>query len=284
MLYKYNIMTTQEKVKQLAEQHPEWSARKIAEQIGVTRAVVVYHYHKCGIVRDRKEMQRLNNTCRDSPITISNVAEQIILGSILGDGSISKHRESVENTKLRLNSQLTIVHGEAQKQYLLYKKELLENEGIKGYVTRKLGEKGSRLIKGIPIYSKDSFELRTIRNSSFNKYRDLFYEDKKYINEYIQKLGPLGLAIWYLDDGNLYKRTVRFYTNCFTDNGLVILQKMLKDNFDINTSIHRGPSKGKTIYIKTDSYDKFFKIINQYIPDCMKYKIDTKFRESGKVI
>lgn len=277
-------MTTQEKVEQLANEHPDWSARKIGEIVGVSRATVVRCYHKGNIIRDRKEMQRLNNTCRNHPIIISDTAEQVILGSILGDGHVSKHRESNENTKLRLNSILTMVQGIAQEKYLLYKKSLLEKEGIKGYLTRKEGEKGTRTIKGIPLYTQDSIEYRTIRNFSFNKYRDLFYRDKKYINEYVFKLGPLGLAIWYLDDGNLYKRTIRFYTNCFTDEDLVVLQKMLKINFDIDANIHRGPSTGKTIYIKTNSYNHFFELISPYIPECMLYKIDTKFRESGKTM
>lgn len=277
-------MTTQEKVEQLAKEHPDWSARKIGEQIGLAKNTVIYYYHKCNIVRNRKEMQRLNNTNRNNPIVISETAEQIILGSILGDGCIMKYRESNENTKLRLNSMLTILQGISQEDYLLYKKSLLEKEGIGGHIVKRKGENGTRLIKGIPLYSKDAIEYRTIRNSSFNKYRDLFYKDKKYVNEYIFKLGPLGLAIWYLDDGNLYKRTIRFYTNCFTDNDLVVLQKMLKDNFNINTAIHKGPSVGKTIYVKTESYDIFFKTIIPYIPDSMLYKIDTKFRESGKTI
>lgn len=265
-------MTTQEKVKQLAEQHPNWSARKIADVLGLARTTVIHHYHKCGIHRDRKEMQRLNNTNRDKPLYISEKAEQIILGSILGDGCIEKYRRNDENTKLRLNSQLEITQGHDQKDYLLYKKQLLEEEGVPGKITIRPAELGTRKIKGIPLFAKESYMYETRRSSSFNKYRDLFYKNKKYINRYIYKLKPLGLAIWYMDDGNLFKRTVKLFTNCFTNKDLLILQDMLKRNFNIETTQNKCSSGGKCLYVRTKSLQTFFSLVSPYIPECMNYK------------
>lgn len=81
--------------------------------------------NKLNIHRDRKTQQKLNNTCREKSLSISPVAEQIILGSILGDGYMSPNRHP-KDTHFILNSELRISHGIMQKRYAEYKMQLLE--------------------------------------------------------------------------------------------------------------------------------------------------------------
>lgn len=262
----------EELILKILNENPTMSNSDIGKIIGKARTTVQYYLNKLNIHRDRLTQQKLNNSSRKKHIHITENAEQIILGSILGDGSISKHREPI-NTKELLNSQLIITHGVAQLEYLKYKKSLLEREGIKCYLKeRKIGKE--HYIKGIKVKENGSYICKTLRNIEFNKYRDLFYKDKKYINKYIYKLNALGLAIWYMDDGN-YNGSIHLYTNNFSLKDDYLLLKVLKHNFNIEASLHKTSNVGRCIYIKAKSKKRFFELISPYICESMRYKIGT---------
>lgn len=263
----------EEMILEILRNNPNLSNKEIGKMIGKARTTVQYYLNKLGIHRDRKEMQRLNNTCRRRCVEISYNAEQIILGSILGDGSIAKHRNP-QNSKEILNSYLIMVHGIKQLSYLKYKKSLLEKEGIRCTIKERKTYK-PHYIKGIEVKEKGSFELKTIRNYSFNRYRNLFYKDKKYINRYIFKLGALGLSIWYMDDGCYCNNSIHLYTNCFSLKDDLLLLKVLKHNFNIEASLHKTSNIGRSIYIKAKSRKLFLDIVNPYICESMRYKIGT---------
>lgn len=241
--------------------------------LGKSRSTIQYYLNKLNIHRDRKQQQKVNNTSREKILDITNNAEQIILGSILGDGSITKHRKPL-NTKDTLNSQLVITQGAKQLAYLKYKKELLEIEGIRCYINERKYYK-PHYIKGIEVKNDGSYELRTMRNVSFNKYRELFYNNIKYVNRYVYKLNPLGLAIWYMDDGCFHRNSIHLYTNGFSIKDDYLLIKMLKNNFDVDASLHKTSNVGRCIYIKANSRKRFLNLVSPYICESMKYKIGT---------
>ena len=60
---------------EILRENPNLSNREIGKRIGKARATVQYYLNKLGIHRDRKEMQKLNNTCRRKCIEISCNAE-----------------------------------------------------------------------------------------------------------------------------------------------------------------------------------------------------------------
>lgn len=267
------------KIKEILKQNPRLSNREIGKLVGLTRNAVQWHIKSLGITRNRKELQRVNNTKRSFEINISDNAEQIILGSILGDGSISKWKRS-NDSKLNLNSKLSILHTEPQLDYLLYKKKLLEENGIRcAKIVKTSKEKIALLnptILGRPYTINNRYTLYTRRAVSFNKYRDLFYKSKKYINRYIYKLKPLGLAIWYMDDGNKLHNTYTFNTQCFDLKSLKILQKMLLHNFNIKTSLNKASVKHYRIYIRRESADLFYSLVKPFICKSMEYKLYIK--------
>lgn len=263
-----------ERILEIVKNNPLLSNREIGKIVGLSRNTVAYYMKQLGIHRDRKLMQKNNNTSRQKICTITDNAEQIILGSILGDGYISEYTRP-ENSKLLLNSQLRIVHGLKQEQYIKYKSSLLEREGLKCHLhyIDKTNYK-EHYIKGILVKEVGSWTMQVQRNVSFNKYRQMFYKNRiKYINRYIYRLNALGLAIWYMDDGCYNNNGIHLYTNCFNNKDLILLQNMLKHNFNLDTTLQNCSSGGKAIYIKASSKKQFLKIIEPYICDCMKYKL-----------
>ena len=109
------------------------------------------------------------------------------------------------------------------------------------------------------------------------EWRNLFYQDKiKVIPKNISKIltSPLSLAIWFMDDG--YKRNdcnaLRISTDLFKLQEQQLLVKCLKDNFGVDSAIHK---KGKTynIYIPERSSRKFCELIRPYFIDSLLYKV-----------
>lgn len=264
------------KILEILKENPYLSNREIGKLIGISRGAVQYHMNKLNIHRDRKLMQRLNNTCREIKISISDNVEQVLLGSILGDGYMSPYKRP-ENTKELLNSCLVISHGIKQEEYIRYKKELLEKEGIICHLTFNDGSKcKEHFIKGIKIKENGTFTLKTQRNVVLNKYRDMFYykhKQGKKLNKYLYKLNALGLAIWSMDDGYKKVNSFTLCTNSFTFKEVKELQKILKHNFDLNTTIHKSNLGHPLIYIGSKDFKKFKEIVSPYICKSMQYKI-----------
>ena len=109
----------------------------------------------------------------------------LIFYMLLGDGHITKY-DPVRNSCMEL------CHSIKQKEYLFWKVSLLNDFGIK---------------TGVPYYRKDKFEcrIRTERNPIFGILRKRCYDEngKKYLSKRMLKdLTPLGLSIWFMDDGS----------------------------------------------------------------------------------
>lgn len=259
---------------EILQSNPTISYSDLSKILNVAKSTIQYHMNKLGIKRDRIAQQKINNTCREKRLDINQDAEQIILGSILGDGCISKYRKP-KDTKLLLNSTLTIVQGIKQKDYLEYKKELLERNNIKCTIKqRKLNTK-PRYIKGVLLKEYPSFSLTTCRNVVFNKYRDIFYNSRKHLSKYLYKLNALGLAIWYMDDGYCSQNSINFCTNCFTYKEVQLLQTILKHNFDLETTVHKSNLGHPIIHIRAKSRKRFIDLVSPYICECLKYKLGT---------
>lgn len=271
---KQSVIEKLNLVKSVLNLNPTISNRDIAKATGIPAGTIQYYLKLLGVKRDRLEQQKINNTCREKQLTINTIAEQIILGSILGDGYISPYRNP-KNTKLKLNSCLCIRHGIKQYDYVLYLKSLFENNGIKCYI-RDIKCNKKHFINNIEVVFNGGIDLITQRNVSFNIYRDLFYKDKKIIDNYIYKLDALGLAIWYMDDGCITgkRRSAVFHTECFSIDDLKIIQNMLYQNFGIETTLNKSGKDGQfVIYIRTKSLKNFVNIVSPYIPECMRYKL-----------
>ena len=261
-----------EQILEILESQPYLSSREIGKLLGKHRQTITYHLNKMGINRDRNTIRRMNNTQRSFPIKISENAHQIILGSILGDGSISKNSR-VEDSKLNLNSNLVIKHTLKQLDYIRYKEKLLNSENIKTHFNIiEAGKYKSSKIEGRIIKDNVSCVLKTLRNIEFNKYRDSFYKDIKIIPPTVRDLKPLGLAIWFMDDGAKHTSSYYLHTQGFTKNCQLILIKMLKDNFNVDAVLHKHRDS-YNIYINTKSRDVFTDAIKPYICESMKYKL-----------
>ena len=93
-------------------------------------------------------------------------------------------------------------------------------------------------------------------------------------NKILNEIDERGLAIWFMDDGSVYKNTVNIHSNSFSyDTHLKFVELFKKFGIECNILKSR-----KYYYLKFDiiNSEKFINIIYKYIHSDLLYKVKTK--------
>ena len=200
-------------------------------------------------------------------LSLPELQKQILLGKILGDGSIEKRDAGWA---------IRFGHSKKDIEYFNWTKRGLgeiflsssENTVTSGY--------GSEMIRGTTIWN---FTIR----DCFSKYIDPI-SGKKIINsDIINDITPIAIAFWYMDDGSLgysdekvQECTANFATCSFSDADHKILQKaLLKFGIESKSSIYDGQRR---LNVNAANAEKLFLLIAPYIPKCMERKLPTRYR------
>lgn len=92
--------------------------------------------------------------------------------------------------------------------------------------------------------------------------------------EAINLIDPLGLAIWYMDDGSNNGDGITLNTHSFTVEEQKLLQNLLLNKFQITTTLVKDRSKFK-IAIGSHEYQKFINIVKPHAIESMNYKVSS---------
>lgn len=194
--------------------------------------------------------------------------EQLILGSMLGDGCIPA------KDKASKYHRFSLAHSLKQECYFHYKYDLLTKYNLTNSFS-------NRRVKN-PRYKNGYYEeirTKTKSNPIFDTYRKIFYpQGKKIVPEEVDNLQDAGLAIWFMDDGYRTGRNLKgaaFSTEGFSSEDRERLVQLLRDKWSLKCSIH----KTGIIYIHVQSVPKLIEIISPFIQPCMKYKVLNKSGE-----
>lgn len=179
----------------------------------------------------------------------NEIQEQILIGSMLGDGAISKKGDSYR---------FRLTHCEEQEAYFRFKTSFFEGKSYKR-------DKDNALL----FDSKSSY--------IFKKYRDDWYcnDTKKHIIPKDLKLSPLTLAIWFMDDGsfnNESKKSIEIYTNTFNEESVSFLVKKLREEYLVDCS-YRVKNDHYIITFSRAGTKSFLDIISPYVVPSMTYKL-----------
>jgi len=203
---------------------------------------------------------------------LSRRAKGRIVGSLLGDSSIHKDHINRETSN---SYRYSITHSAKQKEYLEHKRNLLSKD----------------LNCEFPMlcYNKkvDHYRLQKCHPVFGNSLYELIYSNriKTFTRKVLNLLTNEGIAIWYMDDGNLHRKSnksseLRLCT-CFFDieEAYVVIDYFSsRHNIEFKISKQYDKRTEKMYYnvsiCNTAGIKKFMKIVKQYITvDCMKYKI-----------
>ena len=189
--------------------------------------------------------------------------DDLVIGSILGDGCITK------------DGRIQIYHSIKQKDYVLWLFELF-NKFFKSKIIYRVC-KDHRNGK-----EYQQIGIRTNVTDYIKLMRMVFYKPEKTINlKQLKKLTPLGLAIWYMDDGSLTfikkngiikGRQIYLCTNCFTYEENQIICDYFNETYNINCNIHKDHGTYR-IWMNGENASKFLSIVFPYMPKFMYYKV-----------
>lgn len=190
-----------------------YSSSEIAKQLNLIVSQITSYRNHYRLGADSNNISRAK-----SKIILTEIEEQVIIGSLLGDGCIDI------NNRERNYHRLVIKHGEKQEDYVWYKYNLLK---------RFCKEPKKRFVIDKRENFKNHYDitLSTTTNSLFTEYRNNWYPNNQksiYINDFI-KINWLGLAIWIMDDG--YKtndNSITLSTDCFNKNDIEIIKNHLE--------------------------------------------------------
>jgi hypothetical protein len=253
-------------------QNPTKSYSDISKSVGCSKSMVQKWFRVHNVHRDRIAQQKLNNTNRNKNILITEKVKEILIGTLLGDSSISKYRRCCESVKI-LNSRICCGHSLKQKEYVKYLCNLISNEGLKvNYTEDNISHKSK--INDRCIETIGECRMDVVRNIAFNSWRDEWYpNDKKIVPKTISEyISPLTIAIWYMDDGSKNNSSYYLHTEGFTEDDVDYLRYILEEKYNLITSRHNLRGK-PTIYISMKSRKHFTNLIKPYICESMMYKI-----------
>lgn len=174
---------------------------------------------------------------------------QIVIGSYLGDGGFD-----VRGSRARC----IMTHGIAQDAYARWKGSVI------GATFTPIEKNGYSLKPAVRAVSQ-TFVVPGKLESPKTKVFDWM----------IDSIGARGLAIWYMDDGNLSRKTNAQIATCsFVDQSK---PKKILEKFGLKSSVNGKPGKE---YLRLDrtSSNKFFNIIAKFVHPSMSYKLPPEFR------
>ena len=179
---------------------------------------------------------------------------QLILGGILGDGSLSNRGYNERNF-------YTETHSEKQKDYLLYKKESLKR------FNPTYSESRGRYDESHPFTKKCTFKTKS--NIVFNEFSNI---TKK---ELFDKLEVRGLAIWIQDDGYRYSNgAIDIGSHSFSKESQEYALKILKDKFGLIGKLCLDKRCNKYfIRLNKENGLLMSELIKDYIHPSMNYKV-----------
>lgn len=182
-----------------------------------------------------------------------DIWEQVVLGSLLGDGAL--HCRPGNNPNFYEN------HSQEQAEYLAWKKSILlqrvnvvDTSPVSGYTQQPL------------------VGIKTGNSALFKPFTQVRSE-----LEGVDKLTPLGLAIWYMDDG-CAGNVFRLSTECFTKEQNEKLADKLATLFDIHVVVGSYERDNKTYYYLRGGVAekrRLNELCGKHIHPSMAYKFDT---------
>lgn len=210
-----------------------------------------------------------SNIHRRSDVELTDLQKQVILGSLLGDMWIYR------NGHKGLNPELGIKHSLKQKEYILWKYEILRNLA-RGVPTEFNGSgygKGTRMVA---FQSQSLSCLIPIFNATHRGGLKCVTE------EWLSMIThPIAIATWFMDDGCRHNpNQFSFALGRSESDACELLRSFMREKWDINTIIYTHIGKvgrrdivQKYLHTNTRDSEKLKTLIKPYIIPSMMYKI-----------
>lgn len=204
---------------------------------------------------------------------LSEIQQQVILGSLLGDGSLR-----LQKTQKAKNPLFSVAHSDKQKDYLEWKELILKN--ISMGVTVQKNNRGFNTRKDALLYKFFTKSLPCL-HSLYDKF---FKVGKKEVSlELLYGLTPIALAVWFMDDGSSHKNTLYLHTCGLSENSVENVVSYFRDKYGIffkkrkRNNLYAGKVGFDLSVCQSKGGYKFMELVAPYIIPSMQYKIPKYF-------
>lgn len=182
--------------------------------------------------------------------------EQILIGTLLGDAYIPRLKEYYTHG-------IAWEHSLKQEEYALWKAE----SSLDNYFVKRRDRTDSRT--GNTYHSILCHSIK----DNYIYYRKIFYLESKQVSQQIlDMLEPLGIAVWFMDDGNMYYNGnnchLTLSVNGFDDNSVNLIINYFYERYNI-----KFKKAGKAIRLTSVAQVKLFESFFQsFYHKSMLYK------------
>lgn len=195
----------------------------------------------------------------------------LVIGTMLGDGHI-------EPKKGTANSRLCLVHGESQREYMLWKTSEL---------TPLFTESDPTVVKRQT--STAFLTKHSRRHPLWQTYRELFYSrpdsecskhvlKKRITREILDQVDELAFVVWFLDDGGYHQKvwgkgSLYLIVGGVSEAEYDLVDVWLKEQHH-EFSRYPRPERHLTVYEFKTTYAKgLAERMAQHVPSSMSYKL-----------
>jgi len=210
---------------------------------------------------------------------MTNNQLDLIIGSLLGDGHLSK-RGRAKNAMYKLKQSTKYA------SYVQYVYDALDEYvscGVRSYKARKPSKVDGKICHLPEHWDGEYCEHNyfwTKADPVFTELWEKWYDHNvKHIPEDLT-LNEVILSHWFVEDGsnNVTKdsKGIFLYTNSFTEEDCELLSKKLKDDMNITSKVYM--CNGPVIRVVAGSYFDFMNIVSKHVKKfghCFSHKIDT---------
>jgi recombination protein RecA len=218
--------------------------------------------------REAQELLPGDRVMQAVPHYLSDFQWEVLLGSLMGDGALSPSK-SGHGARFRYG------HGEAQIAYAEWKASLFTNITC----SRSTNDKGAVFYDLQPLP-----ELAELREAVYVGGRKTLSYD------YLKRLTPLSLALWYMDDGSfqlrakgLQERTKdgsgrsTICISAFDEGSQIRLVDHLRDEWGLEPTYTRRNGQAYVVFGK-DATAKLHELIAPFVHPSMDHKLLPRFR------
>ncbi len=220
--------------------------------------------------REAGELKVGDHVLEALPVRLSDFQWEVLLGGLMGDGAVSP-------TKSGLGGRFRFGHGAKQAAYSDWKASLFANIGTSRSVTPT-----GAVYHDLPPLP----ELAELRQAVYLEGRKVLSED------YLKRLTPLSLAVWYMDDGGFTLRSKgvqertrggsgrsEFCVEALEPTSRERLVRHLADTWGIQAKlVVRGAKQLTFLQLPTAETAKFHALVAPFVHPSMEYKLLPRYR------
>jgi recombination protein RecA len=221
--------------------------------------------------REAQELEVGDRVIQSTPAYLSPFQWEVLLGGLMGDGALSLSASG-------LSARFRMGHGVKQSAYADWKASLFANVNV----SRTTNEKEAVFFHDVQPLP----ELAELRET-------VYIGGKKVLShDYLKRLTPLSLAIWYQDDGTFQLRSKglqqrthggsgrsEICVEAFERSSRERLREHLADTWGVEAKLaERGERRIPFLVFSRGETDKLQELIAPYVHPSMQYKLLPRYQ------